>query len=84
MIKRYKELENLESRINDYKDSMINIFKIKYGISEFNARKQIEEYDFDNVLEYSDYIVLHDNPEIWVDAIYQYNKDKTNPINSLI
>lgn len=62
----------MKSRINNYKRSMVAIFKTKYRISEFEARKWINEYDFDRVLRGCNYIALHDDPEIWVDAIYQW------------
>lgn len=62
----------MKDRVNDYKNSMINIFAIKYGITEFVARKWIREFDFNNVLKSCNYIALHDDPEIWVDAIYQW------------
>lgn len=58
--------------VNNYKNSMVNIFKIKYGITEFVARKWIREFDFNNVLKSCNYIALHDDPEIWVDTIYQW------------
>lgn len=62
----------MKGRVNDYKNAMVNIFKIKYEISEFEARKYIREYDFNGVLKSCNYIALHDDPEIWVDAIYQW------------
>ncbi|MBO5371924.1 MAG: hypothetical protein J6A75_04290 [Lachnospiraceae bacterium] len=62
----------MKSRVNDYKNAMINIFEIKYGILEFEARKWIREYDFNGVLKSCNYMALHDDPEIWVDAIYQW------------
>lgn len=62
----------MKSRVDDYKKCMVNIFKIKYGISEFEARKWIREYDFNGVLKACNSIALHDDPEIWVDAIYQW------------
>lgn len=61
--------------VNDYKNSMVNIFKIKYGLSEFVARKWIREFDFNNAIKSCNYIALHDDPEIWVDAIYKWAKE---------
>ena len=69
----------LKNRVKEYKNSMINIFKIKYDLLDFKARKMIEEFGFDNILEQCNYIALHDDPEIWVDAIYRQSKeDNTN------
>lgn len=62
----------MKSKVNEYKKSMVNIFEIKYGISEIEARKWIREYDFNSVLKSCNYIALHDDPEVWVDAIYQW------------
>lgn len=70
---------NLKNRINKYKNSMINIFKIKYDLSDFEARKEIEEFDFDKILEQCNYIALHDDPELWVDSIYKWaNKERSD------
>lgn len=63
--------------ITKYKNSMVNILGIKYGISEFEARKWIREYDFNSVLRKCNYIDLHDDPEIWVDEIYQWAKKES-------
>lgn len=62
----------MRENVNNYKKSMVNIFYIKYGISEFEAKKWIREYDFNSVLKSCNYIALHDDPEVWVDAIYQW------------
>ena len=62
----------MRDKVIEYKDSMINIFMIKYGVSEFEARKWIRDYDFNRVLKSCNYIALHDDPEMWVDAIYQW------------
>jgi hypothetical protein len=51
---------------------MINIFERKYKIPEFQAKKWIREYDFNRVLKMCNYIALHDDPEVWVDEIYQW------------
>ncbi len=67
----------MKDRVNDYKNSMVNIFKIKYGITEFVARKWIREFDFNNVLKSCNYIALHDDPEIWVDTIYQWINEES-------
>lgn len=67
----------MKDRVNDYKNSMVNIFEIKYGITEFVARKWIREFDFNNVLKSCNYIALHDDPEIWVDAIYQWINEES-------
>ena len=58
------------------KNSMVNILKIKYGLSEFEAKKMIRNYDFDSVLKSCNFIALHDDPEIWVDAIYKWANDE--------
>lgn len=62
----------MKSRIQNYKKSIIAILNAKYEISEFEARKWICEYDFDRVLRGCNYIALHDDPEIWADAIYHW------------
>lgn len=62
----------MRENVNKYKSSMVNIFCIKYGLSEFEARRWIREYDFNNVLKLCNYIALHDDPEVWVDAIYEW------------
>lgn len=62
----------MKNQINEYKNSMINIFKIKYGWSEFEAKKAIRNYNFDKVIRLSNSVALHDDPEIWVDTIYQW------------
>ena len=66
----------MKSKINVYKESMVNIFKVKYNVDEFQARKWIKEYDFNFVLKSCNYIALHDDPEVWVDAIYQWVNDE--------
>jgi hypothetical protein len=62
----------MKEKVNEYKDCMINIFERKYKIPEFQARKWIREYDFNRVLKMCNYIALHDDPEVWVDEIYQW------------
>ena len=51
---------------------MVNVFQIKYGVSEFEAKKWIRDYNFNGVLQSCNYIALHDDPEVWVDAIYEW------------
>ena len=62
----------MKNRVTEYKQSMVNIFEIKYGLSEFEAKKAINNYDFDGVLKACNFIALHDDPEIWVDTIYKW------------
>ena len=62
----------MRNSVVKYKNSMVDVFMIKYKISEFEARKWIREYNFNKVLKSCNYIALHDDPEIWVDAIYQW------------
>lgn len=50
--------------INNYKNSMIHIFTIKYGIPEIISKKWIREFDFNNMLKSCNYIALHDDLEI--------------------
>lgn len=66
----------MKKRVNEYKNSMINIFEIKYGWSEFEAKKAIKSYDFDGLLKSCKFVALHDDPEIWVDAIYKWANDE--------
>lgn len=66
----------MKNKVNEYKNSMVNILKIKYGLSEFEAKKMIRNYDFDSVLKSCNFIALHDDPEIWVDAIYKWANDE--------
>lgn len=66
----------MKNRVNEYKNSMANIFSIKYGLSEFEAKKMIRNYDFNGVLKSCNYIALHDDPEIWVDAIYKWANEE--------
>lgn len=67
-----KEVVIVKSRIHSYKKSIAVILTAKYQISEFEARKWIAAYDFDHVLKTCNYIALHDDPEIWADAIYHW------------
>ncbi len=62
----------MRNKVIEYKNSMIDLFAVKYSVTEFEARKLIREYDFNNVLKSCNYIALHDDPEIWVDAIYKW------------
>lgn len=72
-----KEVGIMKEIVTSYKKTMVSIFEIKYGITEFEARKWIKEYDFNGVLKACNYIALHDDPEVWVDAIYQWaNEDE--------
>lgn len=66
----------MKNRVSEYKNSMVRIFTVKYGISEFEARKWIREFDFNSVLKSCNYIALHDDPEVWVDAIYQWANEE--------
>lgn len=66
----------MKERVVKYKNSMVNIFKMKYGIDELIARKWMIEYDFNYVLSSCNYVALHDDPEFWVDAIYQWKHDE--------
>ena len=68
----------MKSRVNDYKNAMVNIFEIKYETSEFEARKWIREYDFNGILKSCNYIALHDDPVVWVDAIYKWYQGELN------
>ena len=52
----------------------MKVFETKYGISEFEARKMIREFDFNRACKMCDYMALHDDPEIWVDAIYEWKR----------
>ena len=62
----------MKNRVTEYKQSMVNIFEIKYRLSEFEAKKAINNYGFDGVLKACNFIALHDDPEIWVDTIYKW------------
>ena len=62
----------VKNRVTEYKQSMVNIFEIKYRLSEFEAKKAINNYGFDGVLKACNFIALHDDPEIWVDTIYKW------------
>jgi len=62
----------VKSKVDAYKNSMVLIFKEKYGVLELQARKWIRDYDFNRVLKVCNYIALHDDPEVWVDAIYKW------------
>jgi hypothetical protein len=66
----------MRERINNYKNCMVDIFEKKYHISEFQAKKLIREYDFNTVLRGCNYIALHDDPESWVDEIYQWSNEE--------
>ena len=66
----------MKNRVNEYKNSMINIFKIKYEWSEVKAKKAIKNYDFDSALKSCEFVALHDDPELWVDAIYKWANDE--------
>ena len=62
----------MKTRINLYKNSIVRIMKAKYNICEFEARKMIRDYDFNDVLKSCNYIALHDDPEDWADVIYNW------------
>ena len=64
--------KKLKQIIKDYKKIMIHILKTKYGFTTYSAWKWIMKYDFDSLLKSCDYIALHDDHEIWVDAIYEW------------
>lgn len=66
----------MKSKVICYKNSMVDIFKIKYGINEFEARKVIREYDFNNLLKSCNYVALHDDPEVWVDEMYRWANEE--------
>ena len=70
----------MKNIIKDYKNSMVFVFKTKYNIPEFEASKIIREYDFDNILVECNYIALHDDPEEWVDEIYEWAFEKNELI----
>lgn len=62
----------MREKVIRYKNSMVKVFKNKYGISEFEAKKLIREYDFNTVVKKCNYLALHDDPEVWVDEIYDW------------
>lgn len=64
------------NKVYEYKMAMISIFEEKYGWSEFQAQKAIKDYDFQNVIKKCNYVALHDDPEIWVDEIYNWVNNK--------
>lgn len=76
LLYKRKKVDIVKRKIDKYKRCMIDIFEKKYKISEFEARKLIREYDFNNVLKVCNYIALHDDPEIWADTIYQWKNDE--------
>ena len=61
-----------------YIDCRINIFTIKYTISKVKAKESIKEFNFNSVLKSCNYIALHDDPEVWVDAIYKWYQGELN------
>ena len=75
LLYKRKKVDILKRKIDKYKKFMIDIFEKKYKISEFESRNLVREYDFNNVLKSCNYIALHDDPEIWVDTIYQWKND---------
>lgn len=66
----------MENEIIEYKNSMVFVFENKYNVSEIEANRMIKKYDFDNILIESNYVALHDDPEVWVDEIYEWASDK--------
>ena len=62
----------MKDRVNLYKNSIVIILGSKYDIFEFEARKMIRDYDFNDVLKSCNYIALHDDPEDWADVIYNW------------
>ena len=66
----------MKSRVIKYKNSMVALFENKYGICEFDARRMIREFDFNSLLKACNYMALHDDPEIWVDSIYNWANGK--------
>lgn len=62
----------MKNKVNEYKESMITIFQVKYGVYELQARKWIKDYDFNGILKSCNYVALHDDPEVWVDVIYKW------------
>ena len=65
----------MKERVREYKSSIVGVLSVKHKISEFEAKKWIREYDFNKVLKVCNYAALHDDPEIWADAIYQWAND---------
>lgn len=59
--------------INRYKDCMEMVFEKKYGIDKSVSRQWIKEFNFDYILNETDNFAMHDDPEEWVDIIYEYN-----------
>ena len=51
---------------------ILEILGIKYNIPELEARQWIKDFNFDEVCRSCNYIALHDDHEVWVDAIYQF------------
>lgn len=62
----------MRKKVNLYKNSIVMILESKYNICEFEARKMIRDYDFNDVLKSCNYIALHDDPEEWADVIYNW------------
>lgn len=62
---------NLKQIVKNYNNSMIHIFKTKYKFTTYSAWSWIIRYDFDSLLRRCNYIALHDDPEVWVDSIYE-------------
>lgn len=62
----------MKEQISKYKNTMEFIFFAKYGIPPSYAKMWIEKYDFNGMLKKCDHVALHDDPAIWVDAIYEW------------
>lgn len=62
----------MKTKIQSYKNSIVTVLNLKYNICEFEARKMIRDYDFNDVLKSCNYIALHDDPEEWADVIYNW------------
>ena len=57
-----------------YKDCMVMIFKKKYNIDKTIAKQLIKEYNFDSIIKETHDFAMHDDPEEWVDIIYEHLK----------
>lgn len=65
-------MNDIKKIIVEYKNMMVEILGIKYNIPELEARQWIKDFNFDEVCRSCNYVALHDDHEVWVDAIYQF------------
>ena len=61
----------MKKHVKGYIRVMLDIFNEKYKVNKFKARICILLFGFNRAMKECDYLILHDDAEDWVDAIYE-------------